>query len=86
MFAGLTSRNGAGREIDDRDPLLLDHVADDAGVGLVGDESAGALRGAGDEQDGELLAVGRPARLRELALDAGRRGQRRLPLSSTSIT
>ena len=69
MFAGLTSRSCAGREIDDRDPLLLDDVADDAGVGLVGDEGAGALRRAGDEQDGELLAVRRPVRLRELSLD-----------------
>ena len=71
MFAGLTSRTVPVLEIDDRDPLFLERVADDAGVGFVGDEGAGRLRRAGDEQDGELLAVRRPLRLRELTLDAG---------------
>ena len=52
----------------DRNPLLFDDTADHAGVGFVGDEGARALRRTGDEEHCELLAVGRPLRLRQLAL------------------
>jgi hypothetical protein len=60
----------SAREIDDRNALLLHRVADDSGVGLIGDERTGALRGSRDEEDRELLAVRRPLQLRELAFHA----------------
>ena len=55
------------RWIDDSDSLLLNHVSHDAGVGFVSDQGAGLLRRAGDKQHGELPAVWRPQRMRELA-------------------
>ena len=66
----------AARRIHDRDALLLDLLLDHAGVRLVCDQRALRLRRTRHVQDGQARAVGRPARVGELAADGGDRARR----------
>ncbi len=63
-------RASAPGRVHDGDALLFDLLFDDAGVELVGDQGAGLLRRALDEQERDRAAVRRPVEVAELACDA----------------
>ena len=68
--------HGAGRHVGDGDALDLGMLFDDAGVALVGRQGARLLRGPFDEEEGDRLAVRRPAQIVELSFDLRHRARR----------
>ena len=64
-------RDLSGRGVRHGDALGLDLLLDDPGIARVRDEGAGLVRRALDEEEGDGFSVRRPARIVELALDAG---------------